>query len=83
MRPSMWHIAALQSCLTNFDWKKEEEEEIEENVGEKRKTMSKDSERDVLIYKRLQEELIKPVEGMRESAESWRHTIFIHQPINV
>lgn len=46
----MWHIAALQSCLTNFDWKKEEEEEIEENVGEKRKTMSKDTERDVLIY---------------------------------
>lgn len=82
MRPSMWHIAALQSCLTNFDWKKEEEE-IEENVGEKRKTMSKDTERDVLIYKRLQEELIKPVAGMRESAESWRHTIFIHQPINV
>lgn len=37
MRPSMWHIAALQSCLTNFDWKKEEEEEIEENVGEKEK----------------------------------------------
>lgn len=83
MRPSVWHIAALQSCLTNFDWKKEEEEEIEENVGEKRKTMSKDTERDVLIYKRLQEELIKPVAGMRESAESWRHTIFIHQPINV
>lgn len=79
----MWHIAALQSCLTNFDWKKEEEEEIEENVGGKRKTMSKDTERDVLIYKRLQEELIKPVEGMWESAESWRHTIFIHQPINV
>lgn len=52
-------------------------------MGGKRKTMSKDSERDVLIYKRLQEELIKPVEGMRESAESWRHTIFIHQPINV
>lgn len=80
MRPSMWHIAALQSCLTNFDWKKEE---IEENVEEKRKTMLKDTERDVLIYKRLQEELIKPVAGMRESAESWRHTIFIHQPINV
>lgn len=79
----MWHIAALQSRLTNFDWKKEEEEEIEENVEEKRKTMSKDTERDVLIYKRLQEELIKPVAGMRESAESWRHTIFIHQPINV
>lgn len=76
----MWHIAALQSCLTNFDWKKEE---IEENVEEKRKTMLKDTERDVLIYKRLQEELIKPVAGMRESAESWRHTIFIHQPINV
>lgn len=45
--------------------------------------MSKDTERDVLIYKRLREELIKQAAGMVESAESWRHKIFIHQPINV
>lgn len=45
--------------------------------------MSKDTERDVLIYKRLEEELIKPAVGMQESAESWRHKIFIHQPIKV
>lgn len=45
--------------------------------------MSKDTERDVLIYKRLEEELIKPAAGMGESAESWRHKIFIHQPIKV
>lgn len=45
--------------------------------------MSKDTERDVLIYSKLQEELIKPAAEMGESAESWRHKIFIHQPINV
>lgn len=46
--------------------------------------MSKDTERDVLIYKkRLEEELIKPAAGTAESAESWRHKIFIHQPIKV
>ena len=45
--------------------------------------MAKDTERDVLIYKGLDEELINPAAGMWESAESWRHKIFIHQPIKV
>lgn len=56
------------------------EKEVEEA---KKKTMLKDTERDVLIYKRLEEELIKPAAVMGESAESGRHKIFIHQPINV
>lgn len=79
MHPSMWRIAARKSCLTNFDREKKKRR----SRRRRRKTMSKDTERDVLIYKRLEEELIKPAAGMGESAESWRHKIFIHQPIKV
>lgn len=75
MRPSVWHITAQKSCPTKFDWEKNEEK--------RRKTMSKDTERDVLNYKRLEEDLIKPAAGTGESAESWRHKIFIHQPIKL
>lgn len=49
----------------------------------KNRTMSKDTEEDGFIYKRLREALIKPATEMVKSAESWRHKIFIHQPINV